>query len=293
MRKMREALTILGLILLFALSWAPLVSAAPITTFDFPVQFRWNIGPNSIGLPLGDQQFVGIINVSPTAGTAVSAAQGAVTRPLPFTPFTLFPTQFRSLDPFDPSLTGAWSITATNGPDVAGPLLTNPIANPQLLPFAQNLQVVGTGSTPTVTWALPDLTGIDVNQLRFWVSNDATDDVILNTVLPLATTAFGIPGGLLVPGVPYVFAVHLQDTEVFPLVANTLENRSTAFTQSAYFVPEPGTGALLGAGLAALASRRRRGGRLRAWATGNDEPHRAEGREACGPQHRSHEGRSP
>jgi hypothetical protein len=119
MRKMREALTILGLILLFVLSWAPLVSAVPITTFDSAFQFRSNIGPNSVGISPGDQQFVLILNVSPTAGTVVTATQGAVTRPLPFTPFTVFPTEFRSYAPFDPSLTGSWAITATNGPQRA------------------------------------------------------------------------------------------------------------------------------------------------------------------------------
>ena len=124
MQSQRGIATKLGLFALLVLSWAAQVSAVPITTFNSAFQFRWNIGPNSVGLPPGDRQFVGILNVSPTAGTAVTATQGAVTRPLPFTPFTVFPTMFRSLEPFDPSLTGSWSITATNGPNVAGPVLT-------------------------------------------------------------------------------------------------------------------------------------------------------------------------
>jgi len=254
MLNMRDALANLGLVLVFVPSWAVQVSAAPITTFNSPTQFRLNNGPNSVGLPEGDQQFVGIQNVSPTAGTVVTATQGAVTRLLPFVPFTAFPTLFRAIDPFDPSLTGAWSITATNGLNVAGPILTNPITNPQLVPLVQNLQVVGTGATPTITWTLPDLAGFGVDLIRFRAYNDATDDLFLNTVIPVSSTAFTIPGGLLVPGVPYVFTVILQNPE----------NSSATFTQSAYLVPEPGTGALLGVGLAALASRRRRGRRVRA-----------------------------
>src|SRR4030095_8874346 len=161
MRSQRGTATI-GLIALLVQIWAAQISAAPITTFNEAYHFRAHIGPNSVGLPPGDRQFVGILQVSPTAGTAVTAVQGAVTRPIPSTPSTVFPTIFRSLEPFDPALTGSWSLTATNGPNVAGPVLTPAIANPQLVPFAENLQVVGTDATPTIAWSLPDLTAFDV-----------------------------------------------------------------------------------------------------------------------------------
>ena len=163
----RSWVTTVGMALLLGTvgGWAPLAGATPITTFDTAIQFRTNTGPNSVGLPVGDYQQVGVMNVSPTAGTVVTATQGAVVRPLPFTPFTAFPTFFRSLDPFDPSLTGTWSITATNGPDSAGPILTNAILNAQLVPLAQNLALVGGGATPTLTWTLPDLRASTSNRL--------------------------------------------------------------------------------------------------------------------------------
>ena len=110
----RRTATELGLATLLVLGFAAQAGAVPITTFNSVFQFRWNIGPNSVGLPAGDRQWVGVINVAPTAGTVVTATQGAVTRPLPFTSSTTFPTQFRSLEPFDPALTGSWTITATN-----------------------------------------------------------------------------------------------------------------------------------------------------------------------------------
>ena len=70
-----------------------------------------------------------------------------------------------------------------------------------------------------------------MDDLRFRVYNDANNDILFNTdPLPLATTAFTIPDGLLVPGVPYVFSVNLGDAT---------ENVSTAFTQSDYFTVPP------------------------------------------------------
>lgn len=209
------------------------VGAVPITTFSGPHQFRTNNGPNSVGAPVGDYVSLGIFDVSPTAGTSVSATQGAVTRPLPFEPSPVFQTLFRRYDPFDPSLTGPWSLTATNGPDSAGPVFTNGIPNPQLVPLVENLLLVGSGATPTLTWTLPNLAGFDVDRTRIGVFNDATDEPVANpSGLPGTPTQFTIPSGLLQPGVPYIFAVTLNDDGFFGL-----ENRSSTFTQSAYFVP--------------------------------------------------------
>lgn len=255
MRKKCGTLANLGLISLVVLVCATPAGAVPITTFSGAFHFRTNNGPNSVGVQVGDYAFVTILNVSPTAGTSVSATQGAVTRPLDFAPFSVFPTQFRRTDPFDPALTGAWSITATNGPNAAGPVLTNGIPNAQLLPLAENLLLVGSGATPTLTWTLPNLTGFDIESTRIFVYNDATDDIVANPLLPGTPTQFAIPSGLLQPGVPYVFNVQLNDDESFGL-----ESRSAAFTQSAYFVPEPGTAVLLGVGLTGLAAS---GSRLR------------------------------
>jgi hypothetical protein len=203
---------------------------------------------------VGDQQIVGMLSVAPVAGTSVTATQSAVSRTLSPSGGTVFQNNFGEFAAFDPSLTGAWSISATNGLDTAGPILTPAIPVPRLLPLAQNLQVIAAGSTPTVTWSLPDLTGLGVDSLTFWATNDAIDDIIFATALPLGSTSFSIPSGLLNPGVPYVFAVLLEDSQTTALGQTSLANRSSAFTQSAYFVPEPGTAQLLAMGLAGLAA---------------------------------------
>lgn len=146
---------------------------------------------------------------------------------------------------------------------MAGPILTPPISNPQLLPFVQDLQVIGTGATPTITWTLPDLAGFDVDAIRLRVWNDAKDDAILNNLIAGTLTQFTVPSGVLLPGVPYIFAVVLQDDATNPCCGSGSENQSNTFTQSAYFVPEPGTGLLVMAGLLGLAYRqtRQRGAR--------------------------------
>jgi hypothetical protein len=252
MRTVFNALTKLVLVLILAMIQAPRIGATPITTFSSPVQFRTNNGPNSLGLPTGDYQYVGILNVSPTTGTSVTATQGAVTRTLSLST-RLFATEFYALAPFDPSLTGAWSITATNGPNAAGPVLTNAISTPVLMPFVENLQVVGSGATPTLTWTLPNLGGISADSIWLWITNDDTNNTSFTQLISGTATQFTVPNGVLAPGVPYVFGVHLQ----------YLENRSSTFTQVPYVVPEPGTGILIGLGLGALARRRREGSGLR------------------------------
>jgi hypothetical protein len=88
---------------------------AEAITIDTPFNFRDNRGPNIVGGITGDINIFGALNVVPSgAGTSATAMQGSTTLDLPFVPLTPMPNQYLAAIPFNPSLTGAWTITATD-----------------------------------------------------------------------------------------------------------------------------------------------------------------------------------
>ena len=203
----------------------------PLTIFD-TFHFRSNEGVNSVGNTAGDRQRFGA-QVTPSGDpTVVSAtpSQGGTVRTLSFSPTDGSPDRYLRSMTFSASLAGAWSITATRGTETAGPVLTSAIANPQLVPFVNNLQVSGTGLSPRVRWELPDLTGFDINNIRVEVFDDVIDESIFQSSnLAASTTEFIVPEGVIELGGQYIFAVQLRDTQ-----GGELENRSRTFTQVAY-----------------------------------------------------------
>jgi hypothetical protein len=224
-------------------------ASASDITISGQFNFRDNRGPNPVGVVAGDRNLVGATNITPSgAGTTVEATQGAVTLVVPFLPFTALPNSHSTSFPFDPALVGAWTITAT---DAAGPVtaLTNPIPNPEVMPLVTNVQVIGTDVTPTVSWTLPDLTGLGVDRelvrvldLDRTVFGTVKDVIFVSANLPVGTTAFTIPNGLLHVGGHYAFDVMVDD---FTSVAGGplfLQNRSETFTPTPFSpVPEPST----------------------------------------------------
>src|SRR2546426_517028 len=191
-----------------------------------------NFGPNPIGITPGVRLVFGA-QVSPSGfPTIVTATQGGTTVSLVFVESPTLPDNYVGVLPFDPSLTGAWSITATRGPDAAGPVLTNVIPHPQVLPLVQGLQIIGTGLTPMLTWSLPDLSGLTANatSVTVWSGDTPGAQSLANFNLLALQTQFTIPPGTLQVGRSYVFAVTLGDVEG-PL---GLVNDSEAFTQTVY-----------------------------------------------------------
>jgi hypothetical protein len=225
-------------------------NAAGAITITNPFNFRDNTGPNTIGLPTGDVQQVGAF-VSPSGPpTTVTATQGGTVLNLTFTPQTIFPDLYEIVFPFDPMLTGAWTITATRGNESES-VLTSPISNPQLLPLVDNLRVVGIDLTPTIMWEWPDLSGFTgtlVNGIRIIdaVTHDQlfTDWLSSVPIGPAGTTAaITVPDGVLQCNKSYIFreGVYALNPD------GSTMNRSATFTQTPFtpvddacvHVPEP------------------------------------------------------
>lgn len=198
-------------------------------TVTSPYNVRFNRGANSLNHAVGDLQVFGAMISPYGTGTTATATQGETIYALNFSPSQLFPSEYNKVIPFDGTLTGAWSINAMRGEESVT-VMTTAILNPQLLPFVENLQVIGSGPAPTVSWTLPDFTGFDVDALRVRVYDDVTNTMVFrSSTLATTTTEYTIPEPLLLPGGRYVFAVDIDDFE-----GGWVENRSRTHTQTPY-----------------------------------------------------------
>ncbi len=228
---MRRAIIAACSCLLISLGWFHGEALAQVT-ISGPFNFTDNRGPNSLGFSVGGRLVFGAISITPSGTlTTATATQGSTSLPLIFDPTPLFPNQYDRSIPFDPSLTGSWTINAMRSGVLATPVLTNPIPVPRLLPLVHNLDVEGTGLTPTLTWELPDLTGMSV-EIRIRAFRATTREQFFSSA-PLGATAttFTIPSGVLQDGQSYVFRVMLRELATLPQFGTVEVNRSSTFTQ--------------------------------------------------------------
>jgi hypothetical protein len=255
---MRMLSKCLGAILAGSAAWA--ASAAPVVQATAFYTDRW--GP-SVAFPglNGDYLHLFTNVVSPDLPAQVSAVaqQGALVRPLNFFTGPIFGEKNFERYLTNTALTGPWGLTVTDtSGSTAGSFAA--IADPEFLPLVQNVQVVGSGLTPTVTWTLPDLTGFDVDAIRIRAVVAGTSSQIFQSgLLDTSATSFTLPGGTLLAGTTYEFRVILDD-----FAGAAMENRSNTFSPlyaaEVAAIPEPETYALMLAGLGVLgaAARRRR-----------------------------------
>jgi hypothetical protein len=230
---MRKIILALGILVL---AFAVIPGWADALTISGIFHFRDNIGPNPFGLPEGDVHIVGAVTITPSGTpTTALAAQSGTQTPLTFQPQPpLFPDQYLARFPFDPTLTGAWAISAARGPETAGPVLTNDIPSPKLVPLLENVQVSGIGLMPLITWDVPDLTGLTLatTRIRIRVIDATTGESLsqftvftqfLGGVQEL-TKSMIVPAGLLEYGRSYVFRILFEGPN------GAIQNRSSSFS---------------------------------------------------------------
>ena len=136
-------------------SIANFVNADPIAV-EKPFHFRDNRSANTALQGSGERLTYGAHDVIPNGdhGTTGSATQGLTTTVLQFEPFSVQPNQFDWAVPYNSNLTGAWTLTFTNGTDTTT-IQTPIVGDAPQLPFAARVAISGSGATPTFTWEFP------------------------------------------------------------------------------------------------------------------------------------------
>jgi hypothetical protein len=131
-----------------------------------------------------------------------------------------------------------WGVVAERDGVRSMPVQTQGLARAWQVPLATDVGVAGTGATPRVRWALPELGGRAIARIRVVVRGEPRvharfmSALYTSDGLPATATSFTIPQGILQPGKRYVFQVSLEDME-----GSEVRNRSMSFSEP-YFVSE-------------------------------------------------------
>jgi hypothetical protein len=240
--------TFIALAMVWVLSAETTPSRAQIsvsTQFNFSDTFGVNpigngtyIGGSTGFYMGGTYDSVGANAVTPSAGTTVTATQDGFTYNIPLigTPGTPNPDEFYRDLPLDPSLTGAWTLSATNPSQPSGAIVQTPtlnILNPPGL--ATNVTLFGNGVAPTVSWSIPSNSSATTQTI--YVFRAGVDEAIYKGLdLAAGTNTYTIPI-VLTAGQSYSVAV--QEDVRTNGTTGSIESRSRSFT--AYFTAKSGT----------------------------------------------------
>jgi hypothetical protein len=241
---------------LFVISTAATPSHALVVASQVDISGAFNfsdlVGVNPVGdgAPIGStgsysgglyDQF-GAVSVTPSSGTTVTAAQGAFTYNVPFIggPAAANPDEFSRLLPLNSSsLTGSWTLTATNPSLTVGvahtPSLT--VLTPPSLVTGVTLS--GLGTAPTVTWLVPAGSSATAQTVfLFDLSPGSPHEAIYKgpEVGPGVNT-YTIPTGHMAAG--GLYSISVQSDVLSNGLTGVLESRTRSF--SAAFVATSGT----------------------------------------------------
>jgi hypothetical protein len=197
--------------------------------------FTDRFSPNAPAVyPDGDVvQIYAVIESSDPVGSptiSAQAVQGNTTLTLDLIPpvdiFQEFNVFYKFIE-LDPGLTGPWEIISTDSTGIGSSTFTNPISEPEYVPFVENIRLQGAPVGARVSWSLPNLSGFDVDEVvgvRI-IETASGNSVFQSPPLPLHTTSFVTPAGVLQPGDEYVYMIMLGD-----YAGDTLENVSKSFS---------------------------------------------------------------
>lgn len=219
--------------------------------------------PNTVpGIPAGDwlvfsATFGAAEPVTSVTATQMMAPGEPAAVPLQPWPQTapLAPNSFVGYVPYDAALAATpWqidAITLFSGASFSAPA----IATPRVIPFLEGLTGAYDGGVLSVGWAPIDLAGFSVDRVNVRLVEADTGLEVGSVAVPWQTGLVGLSLGAvpLTPGVPYVVRAALIDLEDVPGFGVVAQNRSYTFSDPIVQpIPEPGSVALLAAGLAAL-----------------------------------------
>ena len=213
---------------------------------QFNFSDTYGVNPVGVGATDGSTGFyvggtydsVGANSVTPSAGTAVTATQGAFTYNIPFIggPGTANPDEFYRNLPLNPSVTGAWTLTATNPNEPSGAVVQTPALNVlDTPPLATGVTLSGNGLAPTVTWSVPSNSSATTETVYVFQAG-LHEAIYKGPDLTAGTSSYTIPV-TLTSGDLYSIAV--QEDVRTNGISGSIESRSRSFT--AFFGATSGT----------------------------------------------------
>jgi len=220
---MTNYISIVGSLVFFG---ASTVSIASPVTVSGPFQFLDNRSSNTAGINPGIVIQLGANRVVPGGldGTTGEASRpspsGPIVRPLVGENFTINPNLFTRSVTDTAGNRQSWNLTFSNGPDATTVATPGLPSNLQPLPFVNNVQISGSGLTPTLSWTN---TAANINAVAVRIRDNGVNaqigstggfhaDLISLQYFNPQTTNYTVPQGLLIAGHEYSLEINQLQT---------------------------------------------------------------------------------